>query len=256
MTSSIHSAQTNVQLYRQLLSDGYSKSDIKRVHAAYELATELFSGQYRGCGKTLIAHLVGVASVQASQGATIEQMQAGLLHSAYRFGDFGSLPSGFHEKKRDRLCAVVGEEVDALIHAFHDLQWEEEDIRQIAHSESLELNVQGRALILMRLAHEIEEHSDWTFLFTSKYDKAEVLRRLSLISAIAERIDCMSLAERARQLLEDVQQADETMDTGSDMPGVYSVVPESYRLRHTASRLRQMISRYVLQWLGRTPRTA
>jgi hypothetical protein len=254
MTTSIHIAQTNVQLYRQLIEGGYSRSDLMRVHEAYELATELFSGQYRGCGKTLIAHLVGVAGIQASLGLPVEQIQAGLLHSAYLFGDFGSLPGGYHETKRQRLIAVVGEEVAGIIHAFHDLEWEEQDIRRTAETDPSDFNELERALILMRLAHELDEHSDWTFLFTNKYDKPEVLRRLSLITTIAERMDCMPLAGHARQLAEDVQQADPGLDTGSDKPGVYSVVPESYRLRHTALRLYQMLRNYALQWTGRAPR--
>jgi (p)ppGpp synthase/HD superfamily hydrolase len=244
-------AQTNIQLYKQLISEGYSLPDIKRVRDTYQLAATLSSGQFRGCGKTFIAHLVGVASVLAFLRKPVEQIQAGLLHSVYTFGDFGGLPHGFTEKKRDRLRAVVGPEVEKLVHAFHQFKWDEEDIGKVQRQDPRESGGLECSVIVMRLAHEIEEHSDWSFLFDNKFDKIEVLRRMSMITEIAERMQEIQLAEYARQLVADVQQADPTMHSGNCRSGrVYTLVPESCRLRYTGRRIFRTFRSGASGWLG------
>ena len=251
MNLAVHCAQTNLQLYKQLIGEGYSLSDIKRVRDTYGLATRLSSGQFRGCGKTFIAHLVGVASVLTFLRTPVDKIQAGLLHSVYTFGDFGGLPQGFTEKKRDRLRAAVGREVEELVYAFHQLKWDEEDIGKVLRQDSLEFNDLERSVIVMRLAHEIEEHSDWSFLFDNKFDKTEVLRRMSMITEIAERMQEMRLAECARQLVADVQQADPAMHSGNSRYGrVYCLVPESCRLRYTGRRIYRAFTSGASRWLG------
>ena len=65
VTTAHHPAQTNLQLYNQLLALSWPADDLERVRAAYEFVDELFSGLHRGSGKTFIAHLIGTASVAA-----------------------------------------------------------------------------------------------------------------------------------------------------------------------------------------------
>src|SRR5215469_10044102 len=74
-------AQTNIQLYNQLAELGYTAEDARRVHRAYGLAMQLFTGSYRGSGRPFLSHLVGTASVLASVRAPIEVVTAGLLHT-------------------------------------------------------------------------------------------------------------------------------------------------------------------------------
>src|SRR5262245_11904038 len=73
-------AQTNLQLYNQLLARGWTTNDLHHARAAYELAADLFSGQYRCSGKPFVAHLVGTASVAAAVGLPSELVLAALLH--------------------------------------------------------------------------------------------------------------------------------------------------------------------------------
>jgi len=42
---------------------GYDEQEIAAVKNSYELAMTLFTGRFRGSGKTFIAHLVGTASI-------------------------------------------------------------------------------------------------------------------------------------------------------------------------------------------------
>ncbi len=85
----LHVAQTNLSLYRQLHDAGYTHSDVIWVRDAYELAATLFAGQYRGSGKPFVAHLVGTASILAAIDAPPSAVVAGLMHAVYTHGDFG-----------------------------------------------------------------------------------------------------------------------------------------------------------------------
>ena len=87
-------AQTNVQLFNQLQSEGYSKKDRERVREAYEFAMRLFTSLFLPSGKTFIDHLVGTASILASLHMPVEIVAAGLIHAAYLHGDFGGATNG------------------------------------------------------------------------------------------------------------------------------------------------------------------
>ena len=50
-TTEHHPAQTNLQLYNQLLALSWSADDLEVVRAAYEFMDELFSGLHRGLGQ-------------------------------------------------------------------------------------------------------------------------------------------------------------------------------------------------------------
>ena len=76
-------AQTNVQLFNQLRSQGYSQNDRERVREAYEFAMRLFTGLFLPSGKTFIDHLVGTASILTSLRMPVEVVVAGLIHAAY-----------------------------------------------------------------------------------------------------------------------------------------------------------------------------
>src|SRR5438093_12019705 len=82
-------AQTNIQLYTQLLAAGHSVEDVRRVRAGYSLAAELFAGQLRPEGRPFLCHLVVVASIVAMLETASTIIIAALLHSAYTHGDFG-----------------------------------------------------------------------------------------------------------------------------------------------------------------------
>src|SRR5262245_50211616 len=96
-------AQTNIQLYTQLLREGRGEQDLRVVHAAYELAMSLFAGQVRPNHRTFLSHVVAVSSILAESGADATIIAAGLLHSAYLLGEFGDGTRGVKEHKRRRI---------------------------------------------------------------------------------------------------------------------------------------------------------
>ena len=75
--SAMHAyAQTNVQLFNQLQSEGYSARDRELVRLAYEFAMGLFTGLFLPSGKTFIDHLVGTASILTSLHVPVEVVAA------------------------------------------------------------------------------------------------------------------------------------------------------------------------------------
>ena len=94
---------------------------------AYAFAMRLFTGCFRQSGKTFISHLVGTASILAEFHASATTVAAGLLHSAYSHGEFGTGERGISEAKRKQLRLVVGSEVETYGCSLHELSMERTD---------------------------------------------------------------------------------------------------------------------------------
>lgn len=114
-------AQTNIQLFNQLQEADYDLTDLTCVCDAYALAMRLFTGCFRQSGKTFISHLVGTSSILAQIRASPTTVAAGLLHSAYSHGEFGTAERGFSEAKRQQLSVAVGSEVERLVDSTQPL---------------------------------------------------------------------------------------------------------------------------------------
>lgn len=117
-------AQTNLQLYGQMESRGYTADEVASVAAAYRGALPWFSAQYRGNGKPFIAHLVGTASLLVSRRAPLNQVLAALLHAAYQAGDLG-VDAGHRQTpaRREALRNLVGAEAEALVASYDATDW-------------------------------------------------------------------------------------------------------------------------------------
>jgi len=159
-------AQTNIHLYQQLRGEGYSIEDVGRVCRAYELARELFSCQYRPSGKTLIAHLVGLASILGTLHVPCELVVAGLLHAAYAHGDFGGLRTGISDQKRRKVREVTGEIAETYVAGYSLLTWNHQTMLTSSQNVS-NLSQIERNVLVMRLANELEDHLDSGILYCS-----------------------------------------------------------------------------------------
>jgi (p)ppGpp synthase/HD superfamily hydrolase len=151
-------AQTNLQLYNQLLRLNYSHGNLGDLRATYELARELFSGLFRPSGKTFIAHVIGTASILADCLVDIEVVKAGLMHAAYAGGDFGDGQKGVSGFKREQLIKTTGSRTEEIVHAYSLLQWPPEhadDYRSLVFSDPA-----TKDAALVRLANELEEYID------------------------------------------------------------------------------------------------
>jgi hypothetical protein len=152
-------AQTNLQLYNQLIAAGWSNVDLDRTQAAYGLAADLFAGQIRSSGKTFLEHLVGTASAVAAVGGRPALVHAGLLHATYTFGEFGDGQRNITESRRAAVRAVIGAEAEELVAAYAGLGYSAatiQDWQERAHT----LSPRELDLAVLRLANEVDEHID------------------------------------------------------------------------------------------------
>lgn len=177
-------AQTNLQLFNQLRQCGYSASDMEQVVAAYGLAMELFGGHFRPNGKPFVCHLVGTASVLAGLRAPMPVVICGLLHAVYTHGQFSGGRKGPSPRKRARVREAAGERSEELLHAYTLLPWNAEAIRDF-HGRMADLSANQRAVILARLANELEDHLDFGMAYCGK---------TSSKSLAAVRIELLALA--------------------------------------------------------------
>ena len=188
-------AQTNLQLFNQLSSEGYSSKELKCIFSAYELATYLFTGSFRPSGKTFLAHLVGTASILVSLKVSGKIVAAGLLHSAYDRGGFGiNGKKKITPAKRQKLICAVGSEVEEYIARYTALKWKEKNIPLIQQQlDSLELI--DREVLLIRLANELEEYLDLGILYCGQLRQKQYANHDShLIVEMAEKLGFPSLA--------------------------------------------------------------
>jgi (p)ppGpp synthase/HD superfamily hydrolase len=159
-------AQTNIQLFRQLRSQGYPPDEIAAVCCSYELALQLCTSLYRPSGKTFIAHLVGTASILGSLRVPINLVAAGLLHSAYTHGDFGGGPGVVTLGNREEVKSIAGAETEEYVARYADLGWNLENI-QVVHAKLYELDRVDRDVVLIRLANELEDLLDRGLVYCS-----------------------------------------------------------------------------------------
>jgi hypothetical protein len=160
-------AQTNLQLYNQLASNGFKVHEIQEVDAAYGAALRLFTGRYRANGKPFSAHLVGTASILARHGASLDVIIAGLLHATYLQGEFGSGKPGASPQRRRWMREYVSNEVDDLLVAYAQFPWKPKHLAQLA-PEVTSLPEHTRKVLFIRLANALEDQLDFASQFSAK----------------------------------------------------------------------------------------
>ena len=168
-------AQTNLQLYNQMIDAKYSEADLACTFKGYELAMKLFSGRYRANGKPFLAHLIGTASILVTQNSPVNIVVAGLLHAAYMQGDFGYQEYGITNTKQKYLAQVVGDEIEALVTRYTSFPWDDQAI-STTRNRINKLSELEQQVVLIRLANELEDELDLGMLYCKKagYSPTEV----------------------------------------------------------------------------------
>ncbi len=225
-------AQTNIQLFDQLCRQGYSETELNCILKAYKLAISLFTGYFRGNGKTFIAHLVGTASILTSLKAPVEVVAAGLLHAAYLQGDFGDVKKGISNKRREQIRLAVGPDIEEYIAKYTALPWNEDHISAIAPTLNT-LNLGDRQVILMRLANELEDHLDGGILYCANFEKRLRYVRSSgdLMVKMAQELGYPSLASQLERVFQEVTSAKISVGLRSTNNYSFQVAPKSYQKR-------------------------
>jgi (p)ppGpp synthase/HD superfamily hydrolase len=256
-------AQTNVQLFNQLRSEGYSEKERAFIRDAYEFAMRIFSGLYLPSGKPFIDHLVGTASVLVSVHAPVEVVAAGLIHAAHLHGDFGSVRQGISNKNRARLREVVGKEVDEYIARYDRLLLTPSDISLLQDTLD-QLGSVDRRVALIRLANVLEHNLDFGGLYFAHTERKQRGHQRYLESRgpqlveLAERLGFPSLAAEMERTFRNVAAAELPMDPciRCDNTIAYLIAPRSYRQCFSVMSWRKLAAAYGLSaiLLGRAKR--
>jgi hypothetical protein len=75
--------QTRAAVIDLAIARGYSPSEVGLLGRACNVATMLFDGGYRPCGRPFVNHALGTAGVLVRYGFCLEVVCEGLLHAAY-----------------------------------------------------------------------------------------------------------------------------------------------------------------------------
>jgi len=236
-------AQTNLQLYAELTAGSYSDRALDLVGVAYDAAMELFSGQFRGDGRPFLAHLVGTAAILGRLRAPIDVVLAGLLHSAYEFGDFGDGTSGMDAAKCGRLEAIVGLEAERLIAAYTAFPWNEKTIVQLAERAD-KLSEREKQLVLIRLANIVDDTTDHGVLYCDKAVYLTVLldRTEPHLKRLAIAIGQPAFAAAVEHLHAELKSAKIASALRRARPGSFVLAPASYTPRGGV-KLRKLLQR-------------
>jgi hypothetical protein len=242
-------AQTNVQLYRQLADLRWSETDIGRARDAYELAFELFSGQYRRSHRTFISHTVGTASIVAEVDGRRELVLAALLHAAYSVGDWGRTPArGANRGMRAEVKNVVGSDAEQLIWRYTSFPRRLEALRSWAEAAATSpSDGLARDLVILRLANQVEELQD--------YPVAERdLGTLEVLVDSATGFGDGRIADRLTQIAGAMQSIDVPLRLHTPQHRRNVVPPRSYRLASRVrlrEQLRRLTPRPIRSWIRR-----
>lgn len=125
--------QTNLQLFHLMNELGFDATCQQSVHQAYDIAQKLFGTCFRPCDKPFVCHLIGTAAALARWKQPVELMNAGLLHSAYLFGDFQDGEKGATPRRRHWLRNRMGSETEKLIHRYTLSSWGNVSNTQLHH---------------------------------------------------------------------------------------------------------------------------
>ena len=188
-------AQTNIQLFNQLQEAGYEHDDLACVRDAYALAMRLFTGCFRQSGKAFLSHLVGTASILVESRASSTTVAAGLLHSAYSHGEFGTGRRGISDAKRKQLRLVLGSTVEQIVADYTSVLWTEQTISAL-HDSLPPAGSVAREVLLIRLANELEDHLDGAALYSgaAQYRRDIIKAYLFQCVDIAEKLGFCDLA--------------------------------------------------------------
>jgi len=235
--------QTNLQLYNQLLRSGYPESEIERVRAAHDLAARLFAGAYRGSGKPFLAHGVGTAGILAASGARGPVISAGLLHAAYTLGEFGDGRPGSSAARRKEVRDAVGGEAEDLVTRYAALPWNARAVLSLRRNLAA-LSPADRAVILMRLANELEDHLDLGIAFCRDADqrRQQIRGWLHVCVDLADELGDPDLANALRRAFDAALSTTVPACLVSPYSITYTLAPASHRPR-LAIRLRRLARR-------------
>ncbi|NNE08286.1 MAG: hypothetical protein HKN20_06955, partial [Gemmatimonadetes bacterium] len=152
-------AQTNLQLYNQMIAAGYSDEDLALVREAYELGIELFTGRVNSSGRVFSAHGVGSASILVQIGEPAMMVAAGMVHNVFWNGVWKDGVPGATKAKREEVRRRLGDDILPCLERFHTLPWNEQTAADLI-ARFDELDQTTYQTILLRVVDHIDHLLD------------------------------------------------------------------------------------------------
>ena len=159
-------AQTNLQLFHLMKELGFAMTCQQSVHRAYEIAIKLFGTCFRPSDKPFVCHLVGTAAALAGWKQPVELINAGLLHSAYLFGDFQDGEKGSSPRRRRWLRNHLGSETEDLVYRYTLSAWGNADNTKL-HQKAL-ADSQFCEVFKIKMADIFDELADYGILLAPR----------------------------------------------------------------------------------------
>lgn len=138
------------------LRRGYGMDELDIVAKAYGVALRLMDGVYRPCGRPMLEHLTGTASVLVRYGFRATTVAAGLLHAAYTH-----CPphAGGAEASMATVCNHLGGQgtpVESLVRAYtrRESQWQ----AWFDGKDAGRLSLLDAEVLALAAANEIDMH--------------------------------------------------------------------------------------------------
>jgi (p)ppGpp synthase/HD superfamily hydrolase len=246
-------AQTNLQLFQQMRTEGYSAAELAMVAKAYLVATKLFANRFRPCGRPFVAHLVGTGATLVWLKCPIHMVVAALLHAAYQEGDFPNSLEGMTPGKRKELSAAIGAEAEALVAAY-TLGSRSLTGLMASHARFNQMSPFERDILLMQLANELDDYRELAGNHAANADeRVDVIRKSGLQQVeMAEWLGRPHLAQALRETYADSIAAVVPAPLVSHFADGYAILPASCRTRYNilARRLGVKIRNRLRRHLG------
>jgi (p)ppGpp synthase/HD superfamily hydrolase len=246
-------AQTHLQLFQQMRTEGYSAADLAMVAKAYQVATRLFANRFRPCGRPFVAHLVGTSATLAWLKCPIHMVVAALLHSAYQEGDFPNSLEGMTATKRKELGAAIGAEAEALVAAY-TLGSRSLTGLLASHARFNEMSPFERDILLMQLANELDDYRELAGNYAANADeRVDVIRKSGQQQVeMAGWLGRPQLAQALRETYADSIAAVVPAPLVSRFADGYAILPASCQTRYNilARRLGVKIRNRLRRHLG------
>lgn len=228
--------QTNMALFVQMHENGFSVAEIRRLQQCYYTACGMFNGRYRKTGRPFMCHSVGVASSVAQFSRDIDMVLAGLFHAAY---DSGQFPDGRNGKTspahREWLSGKIGAKAEAIAARYLGFDFET-GVPERLLSEGF--HDDDRDLLMIALAHEIDDLADGGLALAPKYGDS-IVSRVTSCTELARQIgqhdlaDCLAVHGKRHEDLAWLQELQpERLRGFKIVPGIRAY----YRLRRAAAR--------------------
>lgn len=205
-----------------------SETEIQGIWKAHDFIARLFAGRYRGSGRPFVSHLAGTAGLALMHHFEYKAVLAAYAHAAYMQGEFGTTESGASPINRERLRGIIGDEAEALVHAYQGYDWLSV-LGAFQNGETPSLNEQDRTLLALRVLNELDDSFDCHVYGRKRHEQC-----ISRLEAGLVAIRSMGMQDMAHFLSEEITQVrgvDVVADSSSRRKGSETLIPSGYAVR-------------------------